>query len=704
MNFFKNLGLGTRLSLVVGAIMFVALAFIIGLLAYNMRVALIESTDRTLQVSAQRYSNFVSGVFSESFTSVETVRAIAEGIFKETASPNKERFLNLVRNMVDSNRWLTYGYIYIERDIRLLNGLQSNVTTLPNGYSLIIIDDKNVQQEGSTQLIQADYSFIDNYAFKEAMKGQKQIVFGNPILKKFNNNDIFAVNITAPIFDSNQKPLGVVGIGLDLYHLRDALIERDRVFDRETRLIVSDNDIIVSHRNPKAVGQIFTQYNTSSYAKTILDSMHKDQDGLFDYFSISNNTLARMAVANFSVYPDIDGEKQMWAMGVLVPYDDILTPINNLVGIAVVAGALILIATIALIIFYIRMGLVKRLYAFSSTLTQFFKFLSDNNRADIQFSTVKYHDELGSMASNIYKQIEYSQEQMNIDNESIKQAFSVVKRVESGDLTARITKAPASSDLIQLKDILNNMLDVLQSRIGTDMNVIQNVFANYQNLDFTQSIPNATGDVELVTNMLGEEIRKMLSTSAGFAERLVKQSDELKDSMEHLILMSNNQATSLQQSSSNIEEISASMQNVSGKTTELTHQTEDIRSVIGIIRDIADQTNLLALNAAIEAARAGEHGRGFAVVADEVRGLAERTNKSLSEIESNMNLLIQSVNDMAEEVREQTQNVVQINEAITHLESITHDNVDIANSTNTITSNVDNIAKEILDDVNKKKF
>ena len=116
-----------------------------------------------------------------------------------------------------------------------------------------------------------------------------------------------------------------------------------------------------------------------------------------------------------------------------------------------------------------------------------------------------------------------------------------------------------------------------------------------------------------------------------------------------------------------IEAGSQQQQELVEKVASLTEQARNIKDVLEIISDIADQTNLLALNAAIEAARAGEHGRGFAVVADEVRKLAERTQKSLSEISANVNLITQNVVEIAEETGATSQSMHAISDSAQEL-------------------------------------
>ncbi|WRF32821.1 methyl-accepting chemotaxis protein TlpB [Helicobacter pylori] len=158
------------------------------------------------------------------------------------------------------------------------------------------------------------------------------------------------------------------------------------------------------------------------------------------------------------------------------------------------------------------------------------------------------------------------------------------------------------------------------------------------------SVKNKATDVASMMNASIEQsqgLRKRLIETQG----LVKES---KDAIGDLF--------------SQIIESAHTEEELSSQVEQLSRNADDVKSILDIINDIADQTNLLALNAAIEAARAGEHGRGFAVVADEVRNLAGRTQKSLAEINSTIMVIVQEINAVSSQMNLNSQKMERLSD------------------------------------------
>ncbi|EKR5436448.1 methyl-accepting chemotaxis protein, partial [Campylobacter upsaliensis] len=561
----NNFKLGTKIITIVLCCVFLVIFFLTLIVSYQSYQALNKEAHLLITNATARNVNKVEGYVNQvSETTKFAVNRLSLAL--ERGELSQRELLDVLETLSGSSKFIEYAYII-----------------LPNSQSYIARDGISETMD----------NHLKNILNQNANNNDDKMLISKPFNVQIKDKNIFTINFSFNILNSHKQKMGTLGILYNVGTLsEDLLHSRRSIFEGDRRFLMTQDGVVFLHPDKNFLGKNLQEMNAGESARNVLNASMNNERGIYAYDYLDDKYMA--GVQPFK----IANSNSIFTMVTLAPTKSIYQPFYNLLLGIIITSLVSLLVVIVTILYYVKFHITRRIVNVSEHLYSFFKYInfeSDQLPANLK---PRANDEIGQMAAAINDNIKATKEGLDQDKQAVKESVTTVGIVENGDLTARITANPRNPQLIELKSVLNNLLDVLQTKVGKDMNKIHSIFEEFKSLDFRHKIENASGSVEVTTNALGEEIIKMLKQSSEFANSLANESSKLQNAVQNLTSSSNSQAASLEETAAALEEITSSMQNVSQKTSDVITQSEEIKNVTGIIGDIADQINLLALNAA----------------------------------------------------------------------------------------------------------
>ncbi|MCW1361151.1 methyl-accepting chemotaxis protein, partial [Campylobacter jejuni] len=501
------------------------------------------------------YGSIQRGVLDASYTTVNISMNIEaqqhlEAIAKEILAMDHQNIIAQRQILLTTQNLIKYPTMFIAYE---------------NGD--IIIQDEGQRKELSNNWDRTATDFRQRDWYKQTKQSLKSIV--TPVYESNSgaNAGKSVATITYPLIKNGQF-IGVLGFDIFIEGFQERFVNFKRRQLPSLDVYITDTTgRIISHADPKVVAHKELYPQEIQLQKLLQTS----QKGSFEYIDMTG-------------YERIGYYKQFpfgWTIVASVAKKDYVGGIrDNFLYATSISITLLLIGLI--ILFFFIKKLISPLEKIKDVLLHFFNYLNHETKENPKLLNISSNDEFGVIAKAINNNIEKTESNLKQDEELVKNALEVIEITKSGDPTKRITPTGSNPQLNQLRNSVNELLDLICSAVCKDLPALNKVFDSYTNLDFTTSIDNAQGRVEIVTNILGDEIRKMLKASLEFAHLLSSESEKLQQAVGDLNKSSNVQAASLEETAAALEEITSSMQNVSQKTSDVITQSEEIKNVTSI--------------------------------------------------------------------------------------------------------------------------